>query len=447
MPSIVSKINKVLKQKTNKFWYFIYYPSLKVGSGLLNTFCMINVLRIGLCIFLLNTTVAWAQSDTLRAIGNDNKSTSNKKWYDHISLRGYLQVRYNRLLESNENLSCEQCDRSWGKGGGFFIRRMRLIFFGQISPQVYFYIQPDLASSPSSDRLHFAQIRDAYFDISLDKNKTYRLRIGQSKVPYGFENLQSSQNRIALDRTDAINSAVANERDLGVFFYWATPKYREIFSELVRSGLKGSGDYGVLGVGIYNGQTANNIELNTPPHIVARMSIPLNLKRQTIEIGIQGYMGKYVLPTSNISTGVQTEPDASYSDQRLATSFVLYPKPLGIQAEYNIGTGPEYDKLSNSIKASSLQGGYMQISYKITCKKQTIFPFVRYHYYDGGKKHERDARSHEVSELEMGLEWQPIKNFELVTNYTISSRRFEDAVKPENFQKGQLLRIQAQLNF
>jgi hypothetical protein len=50
--------------------------------------------------------------------------------------------------------------------------------------------------------------------LSFDAKKEYRVRIGQSKVPYGFENLQSSQNRLTLDRNDALNSAVANERDL-----------------------------------------------------------------------------------------------------------------------------------------------------------------------------------------------------------------------------------------
>jgi hypothetical protein len=50
--------------------------------------------------------------------------------------------------------------------------------------------------------------------LSFDAKKEYRVRIGQSKVPYGFENLQSSQNRLTLDRNDALNSAVVNERDL-----------------------------------------------------------------------------------------------------------------------------------------------------------------------------------------------------------------------------------------
>lgn len=167
------------------------------------------------------------------------------EWYKRIQIRGYAQLRYNRLFETNSKLKCDQCDRSWGENGGFFFRRIRIIFFGNVHERVYIYIQPDFASSGGAN--HLAQIRDAYFDLALDKDKTFRLRVGQSKVPFGFENLQSSQNRIALDRNDGLNSAVANERDIGVMFYWAPKHIRQRFSWLVSSGLKGSGDYGVFG--------------------------------------------------------------------------------------------------------------------------------------------------------------------------------------------------------
>ena len=99
--------------------------------------------------------------------GINTPAAPKKGWYESINIRGYMQVRYNRLLETNPQLRCEQCDRSWGDNGGFFIRRMRIIFFGQISKQVYFYIQPDLASSVSSSSLHWGQIRDAYFDVGV----------------------------------------------------------------------------------------------------------------------------------------------------------------------------------------------------------------------------------------------------------------------------------------
>jgi hypothetical protein len=324
---------------------------------------------------------------------------------------------------------------------------MRIIFSGQINSNIFFYIQPDFASSPSADRLHFGQIRDAYFDVGVDKDNEFRFRIGQSKIPYGFENMQSSQNRIPLDRNDALNSAVSNERDLGVFFYWAPKNKRKLLASLVSDGLKGSGDYGLFAFGVYNGQTANNPELNNQPHMVTRFTYPFELKKQIVEVGVQAYTGKYVVPRTNISTSVKTNANQNYLDQRIAGTFVLYPKPFGIQAEYTVGRGPEFNKTTNSIEVTPLHGGYITTSYLLKLNKHVLIPFIRYQYYDGGKKHERDARSYTVKEFELGTEWQMNKNFELVVNYTNSDRRFEDFLRPNNSQTGSLLRVQAQVNF
>jgi hypothetical protein len=373
-----------------------------------------------------------------------NQSGKEKKWHENISIRGYAQVRYNGLLVENPNLSCEQCDRSWGNNNGFFFRRIRIIFFGQLSKKVYFYIQPDFASSAGTTG-HIGQIRDAYFDVGLDSKNEFRFRIGQSKVPYGFENMQSSQNRLPLDRNDALNSAVSNERDLGVFFYWAPVKTRKLFSSLISQGLKGSGDYGVFGIGLYNGQTANQVERNKNRHFVTRIAYPFQIKNQIIEPAIQSYVGQYVL--QNTSNNVKKLKDSEYLDQRIAGSLIVYPKPFGIMAEYNIGKGPEFNKFTDSIETQNLKGGYITLNYKINIQTQLIYPFIRYQYYNGGKKHELDARSYRVKEFEIGIEWQPVKNFELVLMYTFSERRYEDFIKQENFQKGSLLRIQAQVNF
>lgn len=372
-------------------------------------------------------------------------SEVSKKWFEKVQIRGYVQARYNGLFQTNEDLSCEQCDKSWGGDNDFFFRRMRIIFYGQLNPRVYFYIQPDFASAPSSSSLHFAQLRDAYFDVGVDSKSEFRFRIGQSKVPFGFENMQSSQNRLPLDRSDALNSAVSNERDLGVFFYWAPESKRKLFSSLVSTGLKGSGDYGIAGIGIYNGQTANKPELNPNKHIVARVSYPFELKSQIIEAGIQAYKGKVTLAST--SSGVGYATDKLYDDERVAGTFVLYPKPFGILAEYNIGKGPEFDKWSDSITTQRLKGGFITASYKMDFKNNTVIPFVRYQTYQGGKKHELDARSYRLKELELGIEWQMTANFELVAMYTMSSRRYEDFENQNNYQRGNLLRLQAQVNF
>lgn len=404
-----------------------------------------SVAKIITCLFMAFASQTLAQQPTENAAP---KPEPEKKWFENIALRGYVQVRYNRLLETNEDLKCEECDRSWGENGGFFIRRARLIFSGQVGKRVYFYIQPDLASSASSTNLHFAQLRDAYFDVGLDDKNEFRFRIGQSKVPFGFENMQSSQNRLPLDRHDAMNSAVSNERDLGVFFMWAPERKRKLFSSLIKDGLKGSGDYGIFAFGAYNGQTANKPDQNDEPHIVGRITWPFELKNgQIIETSLQGYTGKWGMPTDQLSKEVKYVADRNYTDQRVAATFVLYPKPFGIQAEYNVGKGPQFNPATDSIETKDLKGGYVTLSYMLKKGKQTIIPFARYQHYEGGKKHELDARSYDVTETEIGVEWQPSKNFELVAMYTISSRRFEDFAKQDNLQEGRLLRLQAQLNF
>jgi hypothetical protein len=398
------------------------FASLKKGYSLM----------LVTCLFMAFATTSFSQENTTPRA--ETKPEPEKKWYDSFGIRGYAQVRYNRLLETNPDLKCDQCDKSWGGNNGFFLRRMRIIFSGQISKRVYLYVQPDFASSSSSTALHFVQMRDAYFDVGLDDKNEFRFRIGQSKVPFGFENMQSSQNRLPLDRNDALNSAVSNKRKL--------------LSSLVRDGLKGSGDYGVFALGAFNGQTANKPELNDEPHIVARLSYPFELSNgQIIEPGIQGYTGKYVMGSDQLSKDVKVLADRNYTDQRAAISFVLYPKPFGIQAEYNFGRGPQFNPATDSIEVKKLSGGYVTLSYLIEKNNHTIIPFARLQRYEGGKKHELDARSYDVSEVEIGVEWQPFRSFELVAMYTISSRRFEDYAKQNNLQEGRLLRLQAQVNF
>lgn len=377
------------------------------------------------------------------------KSSENvkKHWYEIIGLRGYTQVRYNRFLETNKDLKCEQCDKSIGENGGIFVRRARLIFSGNVHERVFAYIQTDLANTPSGTNTHYLQLRDLYFDYSFDKNKELRIRIGQSKIPFGFENMQSSQNRLTLDRSDAINTAAPNERDLGAFIYWASKEKRSLLKRLVDEGYKGSGDYGIIGFGVYNGSGTNKIESNNNLYLVARVTYPFAFKNQIIEPSIQAYKGKYRLTSDQISSGYDLTKNADYNDERVGATLVLYPKPFGIMAEYNFGNSPRFNTALDTITVSRCEGFNITASYMHKIKNQIIIPFVRYNYYDGGKKQELDARSYIVKDWEIGVEWQISKIVELTVEYQISNRRYEDFVKQNNLQKGNFLRIQTQFNF
>ena len=386
----------------------------------------------------------------------DSTKVAGTPWYKKIKISGYAQVRYNDLFATNQALVNAQGDKSLGGVGDLSFRRIRVKLQGYIHPRVFFYIQPDLASKGS----HTVQLKDAYMDVYLDEGRTSRMRMGQSKVPFGYENMQSSQKRLALDRNDPLNSALKNERDLMVTFYWTPKRVQEVHRFLKKNQLKFSGDYGMFGLGIYNGQTANVPEANDNKHIVTRFSYPLQFRnKQVLELGIQAYKGTYV--TTKISDGVTVgertseglvpsklaAKDFGFDEYRVGFSIMYYPQPFGLQAEYNFGKGPEYDPASNTVSVQKLNGGYVQAMYKADIGKSIVFPFVKYQYYDGGKKHELDAMSVAAEEIELGVEWQVFKAFELTAEYVYADRRFEDSVKRANRQAGSMVRLQAQLNF
>jgi hypothetical protein len=348
----------------------------------------------------------------------------HKPWYERFTIRGYAQFRFNRLYASNEDLGNRLGDSANVEDNSFSIRRARLVVSGDVTSFLAVYLQADFAGAE-------VKMRDWYGDIFLDKDKTFRFRLGQQKIPFGWENMQSSQNRAPLDRSDGINSAVPGERDLGLMAYWEPKQTRALFKHLVDSGLKGSGDYGVVGVGIYNGQGINVDDKNENRHVVARVTYPFTLGSQILELGAAGYVGKFNVATPTGSAG-------NFRDMRAEASLVLYPQPIGFQAEYNIGKGPEHDLATDTVEVRGLHGGYAMVLAHVG----DFFPFVRAGYYNGGLKHQTLAPHSVVKELVIGSEWQFRKVIELTAEVDIASREL-DGVE----ERGVLVRLQAQLNY
>ncbi len=324
-----------------------------------------------------------------------------KKWYEKYTIRGYAQVRYNEVLSADDFSAPPQYvgDRSVSEDQTFFLRRARLILSGDVSDHMAIYLQPDFAATPdgSTSGIHFVQIRDWYADCFFDKTKVHRVRVGQSKVPYGWENMQSSSNRLVLDRNDALNSAVRNERDFGAFYYWTPEPAQEFFSEVLDKGLKGSGNYGVFGLGTYVGQGGSLAEQNDNLHVVSRLTLPMKLAcGQYAEIGMQGYTGRYTVAGATIrplGVGAAAIPFGTLEqgnrrgilDQRLAWTGVWYPQPLGFQTEWTIGRGPALNATQTLVEERALYGGYAMTMYqhKTQCHG-IVIPFLRWNYFKVG---------------------------------------------------------------
>ncbi len=396
--------------------------------------------------------------------------SKEKKWYDKLSFRGYTQFRLNETLDENPNGAPAVLvgDRSVGDSQNFFIRRARLILSGDVSDHLALYFQTDFANTPpgSTDGTFFAQLRDLYGDVYLDADKVHRFRVGLSKVPFGFENMQSSQNRLPLDRSDAINSAVArNERDLGVFYYFTPEDKQELFKHLVEGGLKGSGNYGVFGLGVYNGQGGSFVEQNNNLHAVARVTYPFTLDGgQILEFSTQAYTGKYTVlsapirargrgPSVRPQNTLETSGRAGVRDERVGWTAVVYPQPFGFQAEWNVGRGPALNAAQTAVQERAVQGGYLMAMYRHETPSAGVFiPFARYEHYRGGIRSERNAPYVNVDEWNLGVEWQIRKEMELTVQYVPTHRTnttaFDTAgvTSYRQFQ-GDLLRFQFQINY
>ncbi|OWK33443.1 phosphate-selective porin O and P [Sphingomonas dokdonensis] len=390
----------------------------------------------------------------------DAGATKRRPWFQKIGLRGYTQLRLNEIVAGDATAPAGRSRlRSPGDSGitdqgNFTFRRIRLVFSGNVTDDVAFYFQPDFASAVNDQsngerREGFAQLRDAYVDWFPDRERRFRLRFGQSKVPYGWENMQSSSNRLTLDRSDGINSAIPSERDLGIAGYYTPAVVQRVWDRLADDGQKLFGNFGAFGVGVFNGQGVNRPERNNGLMTVATGTWPFALdelgsafRGQVLEVG-GAVMRNRVRP--EVRTGGVSA--ASFKDDRVGVHAILYPQPVGVQAEWNWGRGPEFDPLIGAITTRDLDGGYVQGMARVRNSPLGPFmPYVRWQRYRGGWKAITNAPRLETDEWEIGIEFQPIDPLELTIAFADMTRREADERRIGRAE-GQVIRTQLQWNY
>jgi hypothetical protein len=374
-------------------------------------------------------------------------------WYQKIRISGYAQLRYNRIpsFHNNDAFVNLQGDRSLAKERSFSIRRARISIASEFNNHIHTMVQLDMASVFESQS-GLTVLRDLYADVFFDSQQTFKLRIGQSKIPFGFENMQSSGNRAAMDRADALNSGLKDERDMGAFFYWTPEPQKRLLAALNNARYKGAGDFGVLAIGIYNGQGMNQWETNKTPHGVVHGAWPFEIGEHIFEVGGGAYAGLYTIETETVE-GIPVQLGGNTRnrwDARAYMSFYMAPKPFGIQAEYNLGTGPVLKQNASSLRITNtlLHGGYVQCLYTFSSQKRYVgdlSPFTRVGYYTGGRKHEPNTPEYHIKELVLGVEWVPFPGLRTTWQYDIGERNQPNY--PYTVQKGHVARVQLQYSF
>ena len=259
---------------------------------------------------------------------------------------GYAQFRVTALLDPEASNLNVPNDPTVNPQQLFLLRRGRIRMSGDVSKHLFVYAQVDFSGSVGGNGQFGVQNRDLYADVFPVDSHDYRFRFGQSKIPYGWVNMQSSQNRAPMERPDAINSAAEGERDLGAFSCGHRRRPGNASRNSFRPASRGSGDYGVVAFGAYNGQGPNRPDLNGTPYWLSRVDYPFKLPSgQFLELGVQGYMGQFVPTVATVTnrSGTRVTPTFNpdgVTDRRVAFSAIWYPQPFGVETEWNVGNGP-----------------------------------------------------------------------------------------------------------
>jgi hypothetical protein len=171
-------------------------------------------------------------------------------------LDGYVQFRY------------EDDDATAGKEQ-FVVRRARFNVRGPANDRVSYRVEFQLdAKESGKGRGSKVQLRTAYADYTVPKG---RIRVGQAKIPWGYELLESVPKLWTSERAVFMDRLFPNQRDIGV--QWS---YRR------------SSNAPQLDLGIFNGTGINANDNNDRKNVMARVDFPV----ANGTVALSSYVGK-----------------------------------------------------------------------------------------------------------------------------------------------------------
>lgn len=183
-------------------------------------------------------------------------------------------------------------------------RRIRMIPTLQMSPDLSFVNETDFKSDDvfEPDSLKLTML-DFYFKYQFAEN--HHLRIGQAKVPFGWELFRSSRTITTIERSDVSRSFF--QRDIGV-------------------GVFGKGEKYVYGAGVYQGEGLNEGERNGGKDVAGRFVYEV---APGLRLGLSGYLG---------STQLHRD-DPELPERRLGGELHYRAGPFLLEGEYILGDG------------------------------------------------------------------------------------------------------------
>lgn len=256
-------------------------------------------------------------------------------------------------------------------GDRVYLRRARLNATALFPEHFTARLELELAGNLSKTSSLRAQVTDGY--VEWNRFPAFSARIGQSKTPYGFEQLYSDSHLPTIERSLA-NDRLTAGRQLGLGAYGA------------------AGPVG-YGVGFFNGNGANN-NFNDNGNFLwtGRLSVspvrdaPTSLGALTVSFGLDGLTSRDRSVAAPSDFGFDSTPDTAAHDDTFAgkrrgagADAQFLAGRLEIWAEYLA----ERFEPSDAIPAASFraEGGYVLAAwFAVPDRVQVV---GRYETYDG----------------------------------------------------------------
>ncbi|MBM3473969.1 MAG: hypothetical protein FJX75_11930 [Armatimonadetes bacterium] len=266
-----------------------------------------------------------------------------KSWTDTVKVSGYGQVRWQHSPDADD------------PDNVFSLRRARLKITANPTERVEGQFEV------SGDDTEMG-ITDAWLQYQLDDAGEWRVRGGQQRIPFGFEVPQPTQSVIPLELSWVGRTMFPGLRDLGTVVYWTSPEDRARFEEAKKTDL-GTGDYGNVAIGLFNGQGMSEPEANSSKSLCVRLAKPFSVDGHYAEGGVSYWTGKFHSDAAA----------ADLDDNLLGVHVYVPPHPIGLQAEYYNG----------ETEGDDINGFYAMGLWK---PREDGTAFVRYDEYNGPRK-------------------------------------------------------------
>jgi hypothetical protein len=267
------------------------------------------------------------------------------KWTDTVKVSGYAQTRFQHYPDAEGD----------DPDNEFLVRRARVKVTASPTDRMEGQFEVELGEGEVA-------ATDAWLQYDASPGGNWRVRAGQQRMPFGFEVPQPTQLVLPLEPSWVGRTMFPGLRDTGVVVYWTRPADRALFDGARKQDF-GTGDYGNLAVGVFNGQGMNETETNDGKHVSIRLAKPFELGDRYAEAGVSYITGSYTSAAA----------DADVDDELLGAHFYLPPRPLGLQAEYYTG----------ETEGGDLDGYYAMGLWR---PEDDQVAFVRYDQYRGPRK-------------------------------------------------------------